>query len=143
MPKLWQAMRRADTTGSRGRGALLAALVGLAIDVALPLLPVYGDGQQFFWTGFPTRWIAAYLLNRWATGVVVVFGLVMLARHRSAVAAGVFAAIGALTALDVGAQFVQGGVPLDRWQTVLAVGLQTIEAATLVVAASMAMRRWS
>jgi hypothetical protein len=90
-------MARGDTTGSKGRGALIAALVALAVDVAMPLLPIYGDGDQFFWDGVPApvagRLTAQFLVEHWASAIAVLVGIVLLRRQRSSVAAGAFTAI--------------------------------------------------
>jgi hypothetical protein len=136
-------MGRSDTTGARGRAAFIAALVGLAAVAALPVLPIYGDGHHFFWAGFPTRFIAAYLVGRWAPAVAILFGIGMLLRRRSAFAAGVFAAIALIAALGIAQLYVEGAVDLRSWQSAVAVGLQAIEAAALAVAASIGARRWS
>ena len=136
-------MRRSDTTGARGRAAFIAALVGLTAVVALPVLPIYGDGHHFFWDGFPTRFTAAYLIGRWAPAVAILFGIAMLVRRRSAFAAGAFAAIAVVAALGIVDLYVQRAVDLRHWQTAVAVGLQAIEAAALAVAAWIGVRRWS
>jgi hypothetical protein len=140
-------MRRADTTGGKGRGATIAALIALAADVATPLLPVYGNGHEFVWTGIPSdefvRFIAQFLVSQFATAIAVLFGFVMLQRHRSAVAAGAFAAVAIVVLLGVAADLIPDRNVLSRWQTALVLGLQTIEATALVAAASISARRWS
>lgn len=140
-------MARADTSGGRGLTGSMAALIALVADVATPLLPVYGDGHDFFWATVPSqdvvRFVAQFLIAHLATAIAVLFGLVMLRRHRSAVAAGAFAAVAIVVALGVAADLIPDWNVLSRWQTALVVGLQAIEAVALVTAAWIAMRRWS
>jgi hypothetical protein len=139
-------MARADTTGGKGRGASVAALVALVADVAIPLLPIYGNGHQFFWAGVPSstlgRFVAQFLVGQLASAVAVLFGFVMLQRHRSGVAAGAFAAVAIVVALGVATDLIPDVDIFSEWQTTVLVGLQALEAAALVVAASIAMRRW-
>jgi FtsH-binding integral membrane protein len=140
-------MGRADTTGGKGRGALLAALAALAIDIAIPILPIY-DGNHFSWSGVPNdaivRVAGSTLIGGWATSLALLFGIVMLRRHRSAVAAGVFGAIAFVIAGEVAATLVRNAdTVLNVWQSTLVVVLHAVEAVALVVAASIAMRRWT
>jgi hypothetical protein len=135
-------MRRADTSGSKGRGALSAAVIALLADVALPLLPIYGGGHQLFWTGLSARVAAAFLIGQWASAVAVLIGIVVLGRQRSALAAGVFAATAIWAITPVVVELVQGPVSLDRYQTILGLALPTLEGAALAIAASIAVRRW-
>ena len=80
-------MARADTSGGKGLTGSTAALIALVADVATPLLPVYGDGHEFFWSTVPSqdvvRFVAQFLIAHLATAIAVLFGLVMLRRHRS------------------------------------------------------------
>jgi hypothetical protein len=135
-------MRRADTSGSKGRGALTAAVIALIADVALPLLPIYGAGHQLLWEGLPARGAAAVLIGQWASALAVFFGIVVLGRQRSALAAGLFAATAIWAITPVAVDLVQGPVALDRYQTILTLAVPTLEAAALAIAASIAVRRW-
>ena len=133
-------MRRDDASGNVDRNALAGALVGLAVGIALPLLPIYGDGHQFVWTGFPARFVAAYLVNAWASSLAVLLGIVVLLRRRSRTAAGVFGAVAIIVAARIVARFIPGSIDLGPWQIVLDLSLEAIEAIALVIAASLAIR---
>jgi hypothetical protein len=135
-------MRRADTTGSKGRGALTAALIALIADLALPLLPIYGTPDQFLWTGLPAREAIALFIAHWASALAVLLGIVVLGRQRSAFAAGVFAATAIWVITPVVVDLVRAPISLDRYQTILTLGLPTLEAVALAIAASIAVRRW-
>jgi hypothetical protein len=140
-------MRRGDTSGRGRGGALLAALVGFACDVAIPLLPIWGDGHQFFWETLPesarTRLLSAHLVGVWGSALAVLFGIVMLRRYRSAVAAGVFAAVAIVVAGAAVSNAIHASNLFGHAQTVLVLGLQILETLALAVAASIAVRRWT
>jgi hypothetical protein len=136
------AMRRGDTTGSRKRGVVAAALTAFIADVAVVVLPIYGGGDQFLWAGRPFRSVAAALVTQLASALAVLIGIMLLARYRSALAAGVFTATALWAATPVIATLVAGSVSFDRYQTLLALGLPALEAIALAIAASIAVRRW-
>lgn len=83
--------------GPRRSRAVTLGAVALAIDVAIPFLPVYGNGQTE-WTavvsGFPVRAQLATVISIYAGAAVVMIGLASLARGRAALGAGVFLAAG-------------------------------------------------
>jgi hypothetical protein len=140
-------MARADTTRSKGRGALIAALVALAVDIAMPLLPIYGGGDRFFWdtvaASVAGRLTAQFLVEQWASAIAVLVGIVMLRRQRSGVAAGAFTAIAIVVIGDLAALLIPGFDVLNTTAGVVLVSLNAVEAAALSVAASIATRRWS
>jgi hypothetical protein len=136
------AMRRGDTTGSRKRGVTAAALIALIADVAVVVLPIYDGGDKFLWAGRQFRSVAAILITELASALAVLIGIMLLARYRSALAAGVFTATALWAATPVVATLVAGPVSFDRYQTLLTLGLPALEAIALAIAASIAVRRW-
>ncbi len=136
-------MRRGDTSGARKRGVLAAAVIALIADVAVVLLPIYGrGGDEFLWVGRPVRSVAAILILELGSALAVLIGILLLARYRSALAAGVFIATALWAATPVVAAVVRAPVEFDRYQTLLVLGLPTLEAIALAIAASIAVRRW-
>ena len=131
-------MRTADTDADRTPLAL--AVAALVIDVVRPLLPIYGDGHQFVWSQhFPARYVIGFLIASWAVGAAVVVGLLVHRLGPRAVAAGMFAAAGLVAIVGVVAGVVQTPGFYRHSQTVLSLGLETIEAAALGAAAWMWM----
>jgi hypothetical protein len=139
-------MRGADTVDDRPSPVLTLGVAALAIHLLVPLLPIHGSGFQFFWSDIPAhflvRWVADYLVARWSGAVALLFGVWMLRRGHSSVAAGVFVAIAVVVVGGVLNQLIPlPSVVVHSWRADVELGLDTIEAATLLVAASMASQR--
>jgi hypothetical protein len=137
-------MERPDIARDRPRRAMPLAVTALVIHLVVPLLPFFGNGFQFFWIGIPSafrlRFVLEYLVNGWSGAVALVFGLVMFRRGRTAVAAGVCVAIAVVVAAGVAAQVIpQPSALIHEWRAIVVLGLKAIEAATLLVAASIAL----
>ncbi|MGZ4115005.1 MAG: hypothetical protein ACXVQT_08015 [Actinomycetota bacterium] len=139
-------MQRPDIARDRPQLVFRLGVTALVIHVLVPLLPFYGNGFQFFWQWVPDsvrlRFVLEYVVNGWNGAVALVFGILMIRRDRVAVAGGVFVAIAVVVAAGVIGQVIpQPSSVLHEWRADVVLGLKTIEAATLVVAASMALQR--
>jgi hypothetical protein len=86
-----------DIRRSTLRLAVAAVIVGLAI----PLLPLFGEGglEFIFSQGLPVRFLIVYLLRWWASALVAVVGIWFLKRDRAGLASGVFLAVGLVVAI--------------------------------------------
>ena len=121
--------------------AQIFAAAALLIDIAIPLLPVFGNGQtQFgaevlpfpFWIGLGN------FLSIYAMAAVMLLGLVSFAWRRS-FAAGAFVA----AAVFLGLRVVSSAIPTIGywgWLTTLILGLWALESALLFLAAAGALR---
>jgi hypothetical protein len=141
-------MRGADSVRDGPSPVLTLGVAALAIHLLVPLLPIYGDGFRFVWSGIPSsflvRWVADYLVARWSGAVALLFGLWMLRRGHTSVAAGVFVAIAVVVMGGVLNQLIPlPSVVVHSWRADVELGSGVLEAATLFVAASMALRRSS
>src|SRR5512132_243183 len=93
----WHRMQGVDTVRDRPSPVLILGVAALTIHLLVPLLPIHGNGFQFFWSGIPAsflvRWVTDYLVARWSGAIALLFGVWMLRRGHTSVAAGVFVAI--------------------------------------------------
>jgi hypothetical protein len=125
---------------------MVAALVAVVLDFAIPFLPIFGE-TRFSWSTLPSM-VAdrapATMIRAWSTTFAILFAILMLRRHRSAVAAGAFAATAFVVAGRVIAFLVRdlGGF-LHVWDSQLVVALGVIETIALITASALTMRRWS
>jgi len=104
-----------DIRRSTLRLAVAAVIVGLAI----PLLPVFGEGGRLafiFSQGLPVRFLIIYLLRWWASALVAVVGIWFLKRDRAAPAGGVFLAVGLVVAIGVAGEVLVTAPHFGRWQ---------------------------
>jgi hypothetical protein len=141
-------MQGVDTVRDRPSPVLILGVAALTIHLLVPLLPIHGNGFQFFWSGIPAsflvRWVTDYLVARWSGAIALLFGVWMLRRGHSSVAAGVFVAIAVVVVGGLLNQLIPlPSVVVDSWRADVELGLDTIEATTLFVAASMALRHSS
>jgi hypothetical protein len=119
------------------RPAIAAALIAFII----PLLPMYGgDGTAFvFSLGLPLRAVIQFLLGYWANTAAVAAGIVFLRRDRVGVAGGVFAAVALTLAITIVSQVIATAPHFGRWQTVVLLMLESVQAILLLLAASRAI----
>ncbi|HEX2424644.1 MAG TPA: hypothetical protein VHM47_02050 [Actinomycetota bacterium] len=141
-------MQGVDTVRDRPSPVLILGVAALTIHLLVPLLPIHGNGFQFFWSGIPAsflvRWVTDYLVARWSGAVALLFGVWMLRRGHTSVAAGVFVAIAVVVVGSLLNQLIPlPSVVVHSWRADIELGLDTIEATTLFVAASMALRHSS
>jgi hypothetical protein len=130
---------RGEETRRRLQAQVLAA-AALVIDIAIPLLPLYGNGQTEFGLvvlPFPFWLALANVLSLYAVAAVILVGLVSLAGRRS-FAAGVFLGAAILLGLRVVSSTITAGG--WRWQTTLVLGLEALESVLLFLAAAGALR---
>jgi hypothetical protein len=133
-----QSTLPSDTRRSTLRLAVAAVIVGLAI----PLLPVFGEGSRLafiFSQGLPVRFLIIYLLRWWASALVAVVGIWFLKRDRAAPAGGVFLALGLVVAIGVAGEVLVTAPHFGRWQYDIVLALETVEAILLMVAGSRAI----
>ena len=127
-----------DVRRSILRLAVAAVIVGLAI----PLLPVFGEGGRgpfIFSQGLGVRFLIVYLLRYWASALVAMVGIWFLKRDRAGPAGGVFLALGLVVAIATAGEVVVTAPHFGRWQTDLILALGTVEAILLTLAGSHAL----
>ena len=127
-----------DILRSTLRLAVAAVIVGLAI----PLLPVFGEGGRLafiFSQELPVRFLIIYLLRWWASALVAVVGIWFLKRDRAAPAGGVFLAVGLVVAIGVAGEVLVTAPHFGRWQYDIVLALETVEAILLILAGSRAI----
>jgi hypothetical protein len=120
--------------------AWMLALVAAGLDVAVPLLPIYGTGNQFIFASYPARFAVYFLLGEWASAIVIAVGVGLLARSRTGIATGVFLAMGIELLLSVGAQVAFAGLRGWTWQTVIVHAMRSAEGILLLFAAASAWK---
>ena len=130
-----------QTPGSERHREIVRLATGAAlIAVLLPLLPLYGGGSEFIFSlGLPLRGLASFLLGWWTNAVVVGVGILYVRRDRVGVAAGVFVAVALTLALTITRQVLETAPHFGRWQTILVLILEIIEAVLLALAAVRAV----
>ena len=120
--------------------ATVLALVALGIDVLIELIPWFGTSfLSIALSGPPAVLKLAGVVSLLAGDVVLILAIVLLRRGRSAFAAGLLVALGALLAARVVSgllQSTQGWM----WETFAYLALAAIETALLFLAASLARR---
>ncbi|OFW77973.1 MAG: hypothetical protein A2Z48_12700 [Actinobacteria bacterium RBG_19FT_COMBO_70_19] len=127
---------RADRAAARRAWSL--ALIALAMDFAVPLLPVYGAGHTRF-AGLPPRIVIIVALSEWGSVLVVGFGIWLLRRVRGAIAAGMFLAVAILTSIRVASEVITTTDVLTRWESLLVLGIWAAEAVLLFLATASAL----
>jgi MFS family permease len=124
-----------------GTPAVAFAAGALLADLAVLALPWNGTSllASYVAGGFSSRVKVANLLAAFAVAVAILVGLVLLRRGRATLAFGVFVGVLVVVGLRVmsSALLVIYGW---RWQTLVILGLQTIECALLFLAAGAARR---
>ena len=125
----------------RPRPVLRFAVAAALIAFVIPLLPLYGgDGTEFvFSLGFPLRVVIEFLLGHWTHALVVAAGIVLLRRGDAAVAGGVFAAVSLGLTITIATQIIVTAPHFGRWQTVVILMLETLQAILLVIAGARAI----
>jgi hypothetical protein len=127
-----------DIRSSTLRLAVAAVIVGLAI----PLLPVFGEGGRLkfiFSQGLPVRFLILYLLQWWGSALVALVGIWFLKRDRAGPAGGVFLAVGLVVAIEIAGNVLVTAPHFGRWQTDVVLALETVEAILLTLAGSHAI----
>ena len=127
-----------DIRRSTLRLAAAAVIVGLAI----PLLPLFGEGgglRFIFSQGLPVRFLILYLLRWWGSALVAVVGIWFLKRDRVGPAGGVFLAVGLIVAIGVAGDVLVTAPDFGRWQTDVVLALEIVEAILLTLAGSRAI----
>jgi hypothetical protein len=124
-----------DIRRSTLRLAVAAVIVGLAI----PLLPVFGEGGRgpfIFSQGLGARFLIVYLLRWWASALVAVVGIWFLKRDRAGLASGVFLAVGLVVAIGVAGEVLVAAPHFGQWNYDVVLALETVEAILLTLAGS-------
>lgn len=129
--------------GHLNRSVLRLASAAALIALVIPLLPMYGaDGAGFIFSlGFPMRALVEFFLAHWGDALVVAAGIVFLRRGRVGVAGGIFAAVALGLAVTIVAQIVATAPHVGRWQIVVLLVLEVVQATLLAVAAARAIGR--
>jgi len=133
-----QSTLHSDSRRSTLRLAVAAVIVGLAI----PLLPIFGEGDLgpfIFSQGLPVRFLLVYLLRYWASAMVAVVGIWFLKRDRPGPAGGVFLALGLVVAIGTVGDVLVTAPHFGRWQTDVILALGIVEAILLTLAGSRAL----
>lgn len=133
-----QTVPRPDLRRAILRPAVAAALIGFVI----PLLPMYGVGEGtafVFSLGFPLRVMIEFFLGYWHYAIVVTVGILFLRHDYVGVAGGVFAGVAIGLTITIAAQIVVTAPHFGRWQTVVLLMLEILQAILLVLAASRAI----
>jgi hypothetical protein len=124
------------------RSTLRLAVAAVIVGLAIPLLPVYGEGGRpefLFAYGLPWRLLLVYLLRWWVSAMVAVVGIWFLKRGRAGPASGVFLAVGLVVAIGVAVEVLVTAPHFGRWQTDVIFALETVEAILLMIAGSRAI----
>jgi hypothetical protein len=124
------------------RSTLRLAVAGVIVGLAIPLLPVFGEGGQLefiFSLGFPVRLLITYLLQEWGSALVAVVAIWFLKRDRAGPAGGVFLAMGLVVAIGVAGNVLVTAPHFGRWQTDVVLVLEAVEAILLILAGSRAI----
>jgi hypothetical protein len=127
-----------DVRRSILRLAVGAVIVGLAI----PLLPVFGEGGLgafIFSLDLPVRLLILYSIRWWGSALVAVVGIWFLKHDRPGPAGGVFLAVGLVVAIGVAGEVLVTAPHFGRWQTDVILALETVEAILLMLAGSRAV----
>ena len=111
------------------RSTLRLAVAGVIVGLAIPLLPLFGEGglESIFSRGLPVRFLIVYLLRWWASALVAVVGIWLLKRDRAGPAGGVFLALGLVVAIGTAGDVLLTAPHFGRWQTDLIFALGTVE----------------
>ncbi len=120
-------------------------MAALLVDLAFLLVPL-NDGSNLLFSalrlreGFPLRVSVAYLLTLFAQAIAILIGLMLLRLGRAGIASGVFIGVLVTLGMRLTNSFLTTfyGWP---WQTVVVLGLQTVECVLLLLAARAAARQ--
>jgi hypothetical protein len=125
-----------------GRSTLRLAVAAVIVGLAIPLLPLFGEGGRLdfiFSQGLPWRFLTVYLLRWWVSALVAVVGIWLLKRDRAGPAGGVFLAVGLVVAIGIAGE-VLVTANFGRWQFDVVLALETVEAILLTLAGSRAIQ---
>jgi hypothetical protein len=128
---------RSTTPSDTRRSILRLAVAGIIVGLAIPLLPLFGEGGRLdfiFSQGLPWRLLILYLLRWWVSALVAVVGIWFLKRDQAAPAGGVFLAVGLVVAIGVAGEVFVTAPHFGRWQYDMVLGLETAEAILLTLA---------
>jgi hypothetical protein len=125
------------------RSALRLAVAAVIVGLAIPLLPLFGEGSGrlafIFSQGLPVRFLIFYLLRWWASALVAVVGIWFLKRDRAGLASGVFLAVGLVVAIGVAGEVLVAAPHFGQWNYDVVLALETVEAILLTLAGSHAL----
>jgi hypothetical protein len=124
------------------RSTLRLAVPGVIVGLAIPLLPVFGEGGRLefiFSQGLSVRFLIFYALRWWGSALVAVVGIWFLKRDRAGPAGGVFLAMGLVVAIGTAGDVIVTAPHFGRWQTDVVLALETVEAILLMLAGSRAI----
>jgi hypothetical protein len=123
------------------RSTLRLAVAGVIVGLAIPLLPLFGEGglEFIFSRGPPVRFLIVYLLRWWASALVAVVGIWLLKRDRAGPAGGVFLAVGLVVAIGTAGEVLVAAPHFGRWQYDVILALEAVEAILLMLAGSRAI----
>jgi hypothetical protein len=129
-------MRSTLSTDIR-RSTLRLALAGIIVGLAIPLLPLFGEGGRLEFVF--SRFLILYLLRWWGSALVAVVGIWFLKRDRAGPACGVFLAVGLVVAIAIAGEVLVAAPHFGRWQYDVILVLGTVEAILLTLAGSRAI----
>jgi hypothetical protein len=124
------------------RSTLRLAVAAVILGLAIPLLPVFGEGGRLafiFSYGVGVRFLILYALRWWGSALVAVVGIWFLKRDRPGPAGGVFLAVGLVVAIGIAGDVLLTAPHFGRWQTDVLLALETVEAILLMLAGSRAI----
>ena len=135
-------MRSTSSPSDIRRLTLRLAVAAVIVGLAIPLLPIWGEGGWapfLFSQGFGVRFLILYLLRWWGSVLVAGVGIWFLMRDRPAPAGGVFLAVGLLTAIGIAGEIIATAPHFGRWQTDVLLAFETLEAILLILAGLRAL----
>ena len=121
------------------RSALRLAVAAVIVGLAIPLLPVFGEGGLgafIFSQRLGVRFLSVYLLRWWGSALVAMVGIWFLKRAQPGPAGGVFLALGLVVAIFATGDVIATAPQFGRWETDVLVALQIVEAILLTLAGS-------
>ena len=120
------------------RSTLRLAVAGVIVGLAIPLLPLFGEGglEFIFSQGLPVRFLIVYLLRWWASALVAVVGIWFLKRDRAGPAGGVFLAVGLVVAIGTAGEVLVAAPHFGQWNYDVVLVLEIVEAILLTLAGS-------
>ncbi|MGA9161126.1 MAG: hypothetical protein WB297_09740 [Actinomycetota bacterium] len=123
------------------RSTLRLAVAGVIVGLAIPLLPLFGEGglEFIFSQGLPVRFLIVYLLRWWASALVAVVGIWFLKRDRAGPAGGMFLAVGLVVAIGAAGEVLAAAPHFGQWNYDVVLALETVQAILLILAGSRAI----